>query len=149
MTPIEHEHPTGGLDVIELRIAARPENIAFARLALSGVASSAGAPPEVVADLKLAVSETCTNAVQHAYEKSDDDQSVMIRFVVGDRELTVEVEDMGNGFDSVVTESWDDRQASDNLGLGLAIVRSVTDDVEIESGDEGTRVVFRKSFAAD
>ena len=54
-------------EIVELRIAARAENVALARLALSGVAAAAGAPPGVVADLKLAVSEACTNAVQHAY----------------------------------------------------------------------------------
>jgi serine/threonine-protein kinase RsbW len=148
MTSIAEHQSNGSHDVIELRIAALPENIAFARLTLSGVASSAGAPADVVADLKLAVSETCTNAIQHAYRNGQDDQTVTIRFVVGRNELTVEVEDMGSGFDPVASREWEDGQ-TDNLGLGLAIVRSVADDVEIESGDDGTKVVFTKSFAAD
>src|SRR5471030_2451389 len=97
------EHQAEGSEVIELQIAARAENVALARLTLTGVAAAAGAPPDVVADLKLAVSEACTNAVQHAYGGSsgDPDGQVILRFVVADRELLVEVEDDGSGFELV------------------------------------------------
>jgi anti-sigma regulatory factor (Ser/Thr protein kinase) len=116
-----------GTDTIELRIAARAENVALARLTLSGVAAAAGAPPDVVADLKLAVSEACTNAVQHAYagKSADHEGQVILRFVVADHQLVVEVEDDG---------------------MGLTIVRSVTDEVQIESGGKGSRIAFSKKF---
>ena len=65
---------SSNIETVELRIAARAENVALARLTLSGVASAAGVPPDVVADLKLAVSEACTNAVQHAYAGADEGQ---------------------------------------------------------------------------
>jgi serine/threonine-protein kinase RsbW len=136
-------------DTIELRIAARAENVALARLTLTGVAAAAGAPPDVVADLKLAVSEACTNAVQHAYGGSsgDPDGQVILRFVVADRELLVEVEDDGSGFELVTRESWEDgERPGRGLGMGLTIVRSVTDELEIESGGKGSRVAFSKKF---
>jgi serine/threonine-protein kinase RsbW len=135
-------------DTIELRIAARAENVALARLTLSGVAAAAGAPPDVVADLKLAVSEACTNAVQHAYPGKDGgDDQVILRFVVADRQLVVEVEDHGSGFELVKRESWEDgERPGRGLGMGLTIVRSVTDEVEIESGGKGSRVAFSKKF---
>ena len=58
---------SGERDTIELRIPAQPENLALARLALAGVGAVAGAREDVIADLKVAVTEACTNAIQHAY----------------------------------------------------------------------------------
>jgi serine/threonine-protein kinase RsbW len=148
------EHKSEGAGVVELRIAARPENVALARLALNGVATAAGAPPAVVADLKLAVSEACANAVQHAYAGSsaDGEQRVTIRFAIRDRQLVVEVEDDGSGFEAGAPASWQEGDsegrdtAGQGLGMGLTIVRSVTDELEIESGARGSRVVFSKAF---
>ena len=134
--------------MIELRIAARAENVALARLTLSGVAAAAGAPPDVVADLKLAVSEACTNAIQHAYagERRDEGRS---SFGSSSRSesCSVEVEDEGAGFELVTRGSWEDgERAGRGLGMGLTIVRSVTDELEIESGGKGSRVAFSKRF---
>jgi serine/threonine-protein kinase RsbW len=143
------ERKNDGAEVVELRVAARPENVALARLALNGVATAAGAPPAVVADLKLAVSEACANAVQHAYAgaNADGDQRVTIRFAVTDRQVVVEVEDDGSGFEVITRSSWHDVDTdARGLGMGLTIVRSVTDELEIESGARGSRVVFSKRF---
>jgi serine/threonine-protein kinase RsbW len=141
-----------GADTVELRIAARAENVALARLALSGVAAAAGAPPDVVADLKLAVSEVCTNAVQHAYagRSGESEGQVVLRFIVAERKLRVEVEDEGSGFELETRRGSNDDEAGggpgDNLGMGLGIVRSVTDELEIESGGRGSRITFSKKF---
>ncbi len=143
------EHTKNGAEVVELRVAARPENVALARLALNGVAAAAGAPPAVVADLKLAVSEACTNAVKHAYASAnvDGEQRVTIRFAIRGRQLVVEVEDDGSGFEVITRGSWqEDETELQGLGMGLTIVRSVTDELEIESGARGSRVVFSKGF---
>ncbi len=130
---------------VELRIAARPENVALARLALVGVASVAGASREETADLKLAVSEICTNAVVHAYAGAQEDGGVVLRYSVGDGVVTVEVEDAGAGFDAQIEP---DPVTSPRDGtLGLSIARSVSDDFLIESGDSGTRVVFSKNLS--
>ncbi len=126
-------------DTVELRIAAEAENIALARLALSGVAAAVGAPPDVVADLKLAVSEACTNAVQHARLHPIDgrDSRIALRFTVEPGRLTVEIDDNGQGFGPT-------RAESDGAGLGLTIIRAVTDELTIESGEHGSRVTFVK-----
>jgi serine/threonine-protein kinase RsbW len=131
-------------ETVELRIAAKAENIALARLALSGVASAVGASADVVADLKLAVSEACTNAVQHgavehaASETGDGRESrIVLRFTVEPGRLTVEIDDNGRGFAETRVES-------DGAGLGLTIIRAVTDELTIESGERGSRVTFVK-----
>ena len=56
-----------GMRTVRLRVPARPEYIALARLALSGLADIASLPDEQVADLKLALTEAVSNSVRHAY----------------------------------------------------------------------------------
>jgi serine/threonine-protein kinase RsbW len=126
---------------VELRMAALAENVALARLALSGVAAAAGLPHGDVADLKLAVSEVCTNAVLYAYP--DGGGEVVVRYTAGPDALTIEVVDDGVGFDPSAVTMTPSRHASESQ-MGLAIARSVTDELVIESGATGTRVVFAK-----
>src|SRR5688572_29663308 len=84
---------------IELEIPARPEFVALARLVVSSLASSRrDLTDDQVDELKCAVSEACTNAVE-AHRSAHSDDSVRIRCTeLGDR-LEVEVEDRGSGFD--------------------------------------------------
>jgi serine/threonine-protein kinase RsbW len=133
-----------GTSTVELRISARPENVALARLALAGVASVAGASHEETADLKLAVSEICTNAVLHAYGGATDG-GVVLRYSVAGDVLTVEVSDSGAGFDP---KNGTEPVSTPRDGtLGLSIARAVTDEFAIESNGGGTRVVFSKRLS--
>src|SRR5690348_9259656 len=54
---------------IRLTIPAKPEYITLGRLALTGIARLRTEPlsQEVLGDLKLALTEACTNSVRHAY----------------------------------------------------------------------------------
>jgi serine/threonine-protein kinase RsbW len=129
---------------VELRMGAVAENVGLARLALSGVAATAGMSLDVVADLKLAVSETCTNAVLHAYPDGREGAEVVIRYTVCDDSLSVEVIDTGVGFDPAAVTPTPGRHEFESQ-MGLAIARAITDGLEIESRPSGgTRVVFSK-----
>lgn len=55
------------LDLVYLTIPAKPDYVGIARLAVSGIANRMGFSYDDIEDLKLAVSEACTNAVDHAY----------------------------------------------------------------------------------
>jgi serine/threonine-protein kinase RsbW len=139
---------SGRQDTVELTIAARPENLAIARLALAGVAASAGASREVVADLKLAVTEACTNAILHGYGGSGAKDDIVIRYTVGEGTLSIEVEDRGAGFEPGHSPS----PAASNgngLGMGLMIIRMITDDLSVTSASTGSRIVFRKQFSPE
>ena len=57
-------------EAVHLRFPARAEYLLLARLAVSGVARRMGLGGKEVADLKLAVTEACSNAVRHAYPAS-------------------------------------------------------------------------------
>ena len=68
-------------DTVELRMDARPENLVLARLALGGIVARTSLEDDAVADLKLAVTEACTNSIEHAYAGDPEDNEVVVRFL--------------------------------------------------------------------
>jgi serine/threonine-protein kinase RsbW len=128
--------------VVALTIPARPEYVALCRLALTGIARTRALSAELVADLKLALTEACSNSVRHAYEEGREG-AVEIRYELSEDRMTVEVTDEGSGFDPDVIERA--QQELDEGGLGIAIIRAVTDDLEIGIRPEGgSRLRFTK-----
>lgn len=132
--------------VVELRFPAQARYLVLARLSLSGVAqTTTRLDPESLTDLKLAITEACSNAVRHAYP--DGLGEIRVRIELDTDELSVEVSDTGGGFDPTNVDSWHVASLREQ-GMGLSIIRSVTDKLEIRPGAEGvgTRVKFSKSF---
>jgi serine/threonine-protein kinase RsbW len=128
---------------VRLRVPARAEYIALARLALTGLAGLAPLSEEDVADLKLALTEAVSNSVRHAYPGGDG--FVSIAYALSASALEIEVVDDGEGFDPVVPVPAEDRELSEG-GLGIAIIRTVADELEITSrpGERGSRLRFVK-----
>jgi serine/threonine-protein kinase RsbW len=120
--------------VVRLTIPAKPEYITLSRLALSGLSRVRAFPDDTLADLKLALTEACSNSVRHAY--GDNDGHVDISFELLDDRLIVEVADDGSGFEPGDTDANGDQELSEG-GLGIAIIRSIADEVEIGDGPEG------------
>src|ERR671917_34104 len=52
---------------VKLTLPARPENVSVIRHVLGAFAEALRLPDELVEDLRLAVTEACTNVVRHAY----------------------------------------------------------------------------------
>jgi serine/threonine-protein kinase RsbW len=119
---------------VRLTIPAKPEYITLSRLALSGLARVRPLAEETLADLKLALTEACSNSVRHAYD--DDEGHVDISFELRDDRLIVEVADDGSGFEPDETAKNGDEALTEG-GLGISIIRSIADEVEIGSGAEG------------
>lgn len=129
--------------VVRLTIPAKPEYITLSRLALSGLSRVRTFPEDTLADLKLALTEACSNSVRHAY--ADNDGHVDISFELLDDRLIVEVADDGSGFEPGDADQDDDDELSEG-GLGIAIIRSIADEVEIGGGPggRGSRLRFVK-----
>ena len=132
-----------GIRTVRLRIPARPEYIALARLALSGLADIASLSDEELADLKLALTEAVSNSVRHAY--ADGSGFVSIAYELSSRTLGIEVVDDGAGFDPERPPPLEGEELTEG-GLGIAIIRTVADEFEIESqpGARGSRLRFAK-----
>ena len=135
-----------GVRAVRLRIPAKPEYIALCRLALTGLAQARALDSDTVADLKLALTEAVSNSVRHAYGTPGEGQ-VDIRYELGPDRICVDVIDDGAGFDPEEAPSFDGDELSEG-GLGIAIIRTITDDVEIESrpGVRGSRLRFVKKL---
>jgi serine/threonine-protein kinase RsbW len=131
---------------VRLRIPAKPEYITLVRLALSGLARLRPFDEETLGDLKLAVTEACSNSVRHGYGGGEG--TVEVSYELQPDRLVVEVEDDGPGFDADSP-----RDAAGDLiegGLGIAIIRSVADEFEAGQRAEGggSRLRFVKFLDA-
>jgi serine/threonine-protein kinase RsbW len=132
-----------GMRTVRLRIPARAEYVALARLALSGLADLAALPEELVADLKLALTEAVSNSVRHAYGEGGG--FVSVAYELGHDSLAVEVVDDGEGFDPEKPPALEGEELTEG-GLGIAIIRTIADDFELDSkpGVRGSRLRFAK-----
>jgi serine/threonine-protein kinase RsbW len=137
-----------GTQAIRLTIPAKAEYITLGRLALTGIARlrAEPLPQEVLGDLKLALTEACTNSVRHAYAGGDG--LVEILYELHRDKLVVEVSDQGEGFVPPAEPS--NALESDELsegGLGIAIIEALADEFEIgESAGGGSRLRFVKNL---
>jgi serine/threonine-protein kinase RsbW len=115
--------------------------VLLGRLALSGITRMRPPSEETLNDLKLAVTEACTNSVRHAY--GENGGTVDIIYELHDDRLVVEVSDDGGGFDPADVEETD---ALTEGGLGIAIIKALADEFEVgERADgSGSRLRFVK-----
>ena len=122
----------GTPEPVALKLPAEPSSVAVARRAVASYAEEVGADADAVA---VAVSETVTNAIVHAYRDSPDG-TVEVLVEPNGTHLNVIVADRGQGMAP--------NPDSPGLGFGLSMVSSVADEVGIESDSErGTRLRMR------
>jgi serine/threonine-protein kinase RsbW len=119
-----------------LTLPARAENVAVVRHAFGGLADALDIDDQVIADVKLAVTEACTNVVVHAYP--DSDGPMEIAAAIRDGRLAVAVRDEGRGMLP--------RADSPGLGLGLPLIATLAETLELGRGDDDkteVRMTFR------
>jgi serine/threonine-protein kinase RsbW len=136
---------SGNGRVVRLTIPAKPEYILLGRLALSSLARLQPLSDEELSDLKLALTEACTNSVRHAYV--DGPGTVEIVYDLRPDRVVVEVTDSGEGF-TPPREREDDTDELAEGGLGIAIIRALADELEIgERSGGGSRLRFVKRLS--
>lgn len=109
---------------------ATPRCIALVREQMATMAQDCGLPPMKVGDVRLAVSEAATNAMLHGYRNRDG--MIRVEARVDDGELLISVCDEGPGLRP--------RADSPGLGLGLPVIASVANRLEVLDDAPGTRV---------
>ncbi|MCW3001821.1 MAG: ATP-binding protein [Conexibacter sp.] len=123
----------------ELTLPARAENVAVVRHAFGGLGDALDVPDHALADVKLAVTEACTNVVVHAYPDGDHGP-MAVTAGLQDGALTVTVSDEGRGILP--------RPDSPGLGLGLPLIATLASSLELGTNDrEQTEV--RMTFELD
>jgi serine/threonine-protein kinase RsbW len=131
--------------VVRLTIPARAEYITLCRLALTGIGRLRELSDEVLADLKLALTEAASNSVRHAYAGVNVGVVEISYQLLPDR-LVIEVTDEGEGFNLTAAEGPPDDLSEG--GLGIAIIRAIADEVEIgtQPHGRGSRLRFEKAL---
>lgn len=131
--------------VVRLSFPAKPDYLLLARLALGALGRTLPLDEELVADLKLAVTEASGNAVRHAYDGGAG--RVGVSFVLSPDRLEMVVEDqgmgmgMGMGLDAAGPGEAG-RETADS-GMGFAIIRAIVDELEVAPGADGLGTVVR------
>lgn len=129
---------------MRLTIPAKAEYITLVRLALSGLSSLRPIGDETLGDLKLAVTEACSNSVRHAY-RDGRAGAVQVIYELHQDRLVVEVWDDGEGFNARDEPAMEDGALNEG-GLGIAIIRELADELELGpgAGGKGSRLRFVK-----
>ena len=125
-----------------LVMPARPEGVGVVRQALAGVADALDFDASVLADMKMAVTEACTNVVVHAY---DDEGMLEVEMLAAEEGLTIVVRDHGAGIQPRPA-----RSGAPALGLGLPLIAALSDAFELRgSAGAGTEVRMTFAYARD
>ena len=96
-----------------------------------------------IEEIKLALIEACINAFEHS--KSQDGR-ISINFEIGEDQLIIHISDQGRGFDlKQVQDQLQQRHGrGEHRGWGLAIMKELMDEVEVESNEQGTTITMVK-----
>jgi serine/threonine-protein kinase RsbW len=113
---------------IDLELPARAENIAIVRHAFGALGEVYAVSEQRLSDIRLAVTEACTNVVVHAYPDSEEGP-LEVEAKLSGEDLTVIVRDRGKGIAP--------RPDSPGLGLGLPLIASLADTVKLGRNDDG------------
>jgi anti-sigma regulatory factor (Ser/Thr protein kinase) len=125
---------------VRLELDSRPETLTLVRGVLAGVAELIGLDPELLDDLKTAVSEACNNVVMHAYDGETGPLSV--RMYIEPEAIEVVVQDQGSGLPPLAPADETIR------GVGLSVIRALTEQAEFRAGPDGGTEV-RMAFAGE
>ena len=133
---------------MEIRFDSRSENEGFARVSVASFLTQLNPTVEEVADVKTAVSEDVTNAINHGNEKRVE--KVKIHCSIENQLFTVEISDRGKGIANVekaMEPMFTTKPEDDRSGMGFSFMEAFMDTVEVESKvGEGTSVKMTKTI---
>jgi anti-sigma regulatory factor (Ser/Thr protein kinase) len=145
---------------VELQFGALPLHVRTARLVAAAIARRVGVEDSLIDEIKLAVGEACSRAVD-VHREHAPAELVDVRFDDADDVFTITVLDAGPALEQVAAESaggrpsvgelldsvsaaepQEDASASLPAGLGLALIEGLVDDVSIQprTDSSGTKV---------
>ncbi len=132
---------------IELSIPHRSEYVSLIRLTVASIANRMGFDVEEIEDIKVALSEACSNAIKHG--GCAEDENFTVQFTREQKRLLISVADSGKGY-SVESVEPPNTEILNEGGLGIFIIKSLMDDVRITSGNrQGTSITMIKNLRED
>ena len=132
---------------LSISIPNKPEYVGVVRLTTSAIASRMGFNVEEIEDIKVAVAEACTNAIVHGI--CNQDENFNIHYAMDEEKIVIKVQDQGTGFYCEAVEEPDLTSPKEG-GLGIFIIKSLMDEVEVESNiGKGTTIKMTKHLGDD
>ena len=134
-------------DSLSISVPSKPEYVSIVRLTASAIAYGIGFNIEQIEDIKVAISEACTNVIKHG--KCEISDNYQIDFLMDEEKMTICIEDNGNGFcRNDVCEP--DLSSPKEGGLGIFIIQTLMDDVRIATEvGKGTSIQMIKYLGVD
>jgi anti-sigma regulatory factor (Ser/Thr protein kinase) len=124
----------------EIELPADPGALAGMRRRLRGWLSHRGVAGEVPAEIVLAVSEACNNAIEHAY-RDNGAGPVKVSLAVDEAgTVRIGVEDHG---------TWRDEPPAGDRGRGIVLMEQLMSSTDIQTGLHGTRVLLERRVHAE
>jgi len=138
------------VNAIKVEMATIPENVSLARIVAAGFLAPLDPTVEEISDIKTAVSEAVTNAIIHGYEECDG--IVCMQLSSMEREVKIEISDMGIGIENIETvrePMFTTKPDLERSGLGFTVMETFMDSVEVSSiPGAGTTVIMTKKLGA-
>jgi anti-sigma regulatory factor (Ser/Thr protein kinase) len=106
--------------------------VTLVRSVLAGLGKHLELAPELLDDLKTAISEACNNVVVHAYD--DEIGPMVVTLEITADGFEVVVCDYGSGIQRVAA-------AEERMGVGLAVISALADRAEFDRNPDGGTVV--------
>lgn len=137
---------------MKMEIKALLENVVAVRVAVSSFISNLDITIDELMDVKTAVSEAVTNAIEHGYYGIlDDNSTVIVNMYISSNdydEIKIEIIDMGIGIDDielVTTPTYTSKPELEHAGMGFTIMETFMDEISIDSSkDSGTTITLLK-----
>ena len=135
-------------DHLQFEIPAKSDYVGVIRLAISGIASRMEFTIEKIEDIKIAVSEACTNVVLYAYS-DEQNPGIHIKCSIHLDRLEICISDQGKGFNLETLlekkEVNETELGASSLGLGITFMKNLMDNVDIDTQvGQGTKVTMTK-----
>lgn len=132
-------------DYVNMTLPCKAEYVGVVRLTVSAIANRMGFNIEEIEDIKVAVAEACTNAIKHGLDEEFD-----ASFSIFEDKMTISITDKGQGVEISNIMDPDLQNPSENGGLGIFIIKSLMDDVNIISTvGQGTQITMTKFLGDD
>ena len=131
---------------VEMSIPAGTAYVGIIRLAVASLARSAGFDEERVDDIRIAVSEACTNAVL-AHEEAGTQEPITFAWSESPDSVVVQVQDRVGSAGNDGVNPLDSQGFSSRMVMSVALLQEMADELAIETTDGGgtsSRLTFTR-----
>ena len=136
---------------IKIESKADISNISPIRLCITTFSSNLNIHIDELMDVKTALSEAVTNAVDHAYDEENDENKILVEATVEDNEkMVIKIRDYGKGIEDIslaMTPAYTTKPENEHAGMGFTIMESFMDEVIVDSTvNLGTTILLTKKI---